>query len=44
MIGGSTEKKKFVGISDLLVLTGLSVELEAPLFSTVQDLYDSQYA
>lgn len=44
MIGRSTEKKKFVGIPDSLFLTGLNNEVRAPLFSSVQDLYDSQYA
>lgn len=44
MIGGSTKKKKFLGISDLLFLIRLNDELGAPFFSSVQDLYDSQYA
>lgn len=38
--GESTEKKKFLGISDLLFLIRFNDELGPPLFSSVQELYD----
>lgn len=44
MIVGSTEKKIFGEIPDLLFLMGLNDELDAHLLSSDQDSYDSQYA